>query len=124
MADALKKRRSTCKANITKSDKTLQRLIRERNLEAIQTQGEKMKKWFAEFDAYIETLIAEPEQEAASEYYDLVYACYINQLDYLNDAVDAQRAKEVTVDVQANTALSANKTLMAISQIINLPKLS
>ena len=41
-----------------------------------------MKKWFAEFDdasdAYIETLIAEQEHEAASEYYDLVYDYYIN----------------------------------------------
>ena len=86
---ALKKCRSICKASVTKSFKTLQRLVRERNLDSIQKHGEKMKNLFGEFDDvsddYTDTLCEDSEQHAASVYYDEVYD---NYLDTLNDSID------------------------------------
>ena len=124
---ALKKRRSICKASVTKSFKTLQRLVRERNLDSIQKHGEKMKNLFVEFDdvsdAYTDTLCEDSEQHAASVYYDEVYDNYLSHLDTLNDSIDCLSLKDAAKYEQSNTSLSAVDALTAISQIINMPKM-
>ena len=124
---ALKKRRSTCKASLTTSFKTLQRLVRERNIESIQKHGEKMKNLFVEFDdvsdAYSDTLCKDSEQQAASIYYDEVYDNYLSHLDTLNDSIDNLSLKNAAAYKQSNTSLSAVDALATISQIINMPKM-
>ena len=124
---ALKKRRSICKASVTKSFKTLQRLVKERNLDSVQKHGEKMKNLFVEFDdvsdAYTDTLCEDSEQHAASVYYDEVYDNYLSHLDTLNDSIDCLSLNDAAKYEQSNTSLSAVDALTAISQIISMPKM-
>ena len=122
MAEGLLKQRSTYKGLITKSAKTLNRLIKERNVNLIQQHGIDMKAWFSDFDqtndAYTETLTNEPDIAAASSYYDTVYDTYIDQLDSLNSAMDSLTVQAPVV--VENTI--PESTLSAISQIVNLPR--
>ena len=123
MAEELMKQRATYKARMTKSAKTLNRLIKEREVNLIKKHGIKMKTWFCDFDetndAYVETLTDEAEIAAASSYYDAVYDSYMDQLDALNSAMDSLTVQ--TPVVVEN--IVPESTLSAISQIVNLPKM-
>ena len=123
MAEELMKQRATYKARMTKSAKTLNRLIKEREVNLIKKHGMKMKTWFCDFDetndAYVETLTDEAEIAAASSYYDAVYDSYLDQLDALTSAMDS-------LTVQTSVVVEnivPESTLSAISQIVNLPKM-
>ena len=108
---------------MTKSAKTLNRLIKERDVNLIEKHGMKMKAWFSDFDAtkdaYVETLTDDTEIAAASSYYDEVYDNYMDQLDALNSAMDSLTIQKPVVVEQTDP----DKALSAISQIINLPKM-
>ena len=123
MAEELMKQRATYKARMMKSAMTLNRLIKEREVNLIKKHGMKMKTWFCDFDetndAYVETLTDEAEIAAASSYYDAVYDSYMDQLDALNSAMDS-------LTVQAPVVVEnivPESTLSAISQIVNLPRM-
>ena len=121
MAEGLLKQQSTYKG--LKSAKTLNLLIKERNVNLIQQHGIKMKAWFSDFDqtndAYTETLTSEPDIAAASSYYDTVYDTYMDQLDSLNSAMDSLTVQAPVV--VENTV--PESTLSVISQIVNLPRM-
>ena len=123
MAEELMKQRATYKARMTKSAKTLNRLIKEREVNLIKKHGMKMKTWFCDFDetndAYVDTLTDEAEIAAASSYYDAVYDNYMDQLDALNSAMDSLTVQAPVV--VENIVLES--TLSAISQIVNLPRI-
>ena len=122
MAEGLLKQRSTYKGLITKSAKTLNRLIKERNVNLIQQHGIKMKSWFSDFDqtndAYTETLTNEPDIAAASSYYDTVYDTYMDQLDSLNSAMDSLtvQAPVVVENTVPESTLSAIYHRLSICQ--------
>ena len=82
MAEELMKQRATYKARMMKSAKTLNRLIKEREVNLIKKHGMNMKTWFCDFDetndAYVETLTDEAEIAAARSYYDAVYDSYMH----------------------------------------------
>ena len=92
MVEELLMQRSTYKALVTKSSRTLSCLIREGDINLIKKHGVMMKAWFHSFDevceSYLEALTDETDITAADSYYDVVYDNYMDQLDSLNYATD------------------------------------
>ena len=92
MAEELLMQRSTYKALVTESSRTLSCLIKEGDINLIQMHGVMMKAWFHSFDdvceSYLEKLTNETDITAADSYYDVVYDNYMDQLDSLNLATD------------------------------------
>ena len=92
MVEELLMQRSTYKALVTKSSRTLSCLIKEGDINLIKKHGVMMKAWFHSFDevceSYLEALTDETDITAADSYYDVVYDNYMDQLDSLNYATD------------------------------------
>ena len=92
MVEELLMQRSTYKALVTKSSRTLSSLIKEGYINLIKKHGVMMKAWFHSFDeaceSYLEALTDETDITAAGSYYDVVYDNYMDQLDSLNYATD------------------------------------
>ena len=124
MVEKLLTHRSTYKALVTKSFRTLSCLIKESDFNLIQNHGVMMKAWFHNFDdvceSYLEMLTDETDITAAESYYDVVYDDYMDQLDSLNYAMDSftMQAPAVVQKTDSNTTLST------MSPIINLPKMA
>ena len=123
MVEELLMQRSTYKALVTKSSRTLSCLIKEGDINLIKKHGVMMKAWFHSFDdvceSYLEMLTDETDITDAESYYDAVYDDYMDQLDSLNYAMDSftMQAPAVVQRTDSNTTLST------MSPIINLPKM-
>ena len=93
MVEELLMQRSTYKALVTKSSRTLSCLIKEGDINLIKKHGVMMKAWFHSFDdvceSYLETLADDTDITAAESYYDAIYDDYMDQLDSLNYAMDS-----------------------------------
>ena len=93
MVEELLMQRSTYKALVTKSSRTLSCLIKEGDINFIKKHGVMMKAWFHSFDdvceSYLETLTDDTDITAAESYYDAIYDDYMDQLDSLNYAMDS-----------------------------------
>ena len=93
MVEELLMQRSTYKALVTKSSRTLSCLIKEGDINLIKKHGVMMKAWFHSFDdvceSYLETLTDDTDITAAESYYDAIYDDYMDQLDSLNYAMDS-----------------------------------
>ena len=120
MVEELLTQRSTYKALMTKSSRTLSCLIKERHFNLIQKHGVMMKAWFHSFDeaseSYFETLTNEADITAAESYYDAIYEDYMDKLDSLNYAMDNFTVQAPVVVQRADTHTS----LSTISQTNNL----
>ena len=88
MVEELLMQRSTYKALVTKSSRTLSCLIKEGDINLIKKHGVMMKAWFHSFDdvceSYLEMLTDETDITDAESHYDAVYDDYMDQLDSLN----------------------------------------
>ena len=119
--EELLRQRSTYKALVTKSSYMLSHLISEGDINHIQKHGVMMKAWFHSFDevseSYLETLTDDTDINDADSYYDAVYDNYMDQLDYLNYAMDNFTVQAPVVIQRTDT----NTTLSTISQTTNLP---
>ena len=77
MVEELLMQRSTYKALVTKSSRTLSCLIKEGDINLIKKHGVIMKAWFHSFDnvceSYLEMLTDETDITDAESYYDAVY---------------------------------------------------
>ena len=96
--------RSTHKALVTKSSRTLSCLIKEYDINLIKKHGVMVKTWFHSFDevceSYLEALTDETDITAADSYYDAVYDNYMDQLDSLNYATDTLKSlKSVQISI-------------------------
>ena len=122
MVEELLMQRSTYKALVTKSSRTLSCLIKEGDINLIKKHGVMMKAWFHSFDdvceTYLEMLTDETDITDAESYYDAVYDDYMDQLDSLNYAMDSftMQAPAVVQRTDSNTTLSTMSP-------INLPKM-
>ena len=122
MVEELLMQRSTYKALVTKSSRTLSCLIKEGDINLIKKHGVMMKAWFHSFDdvceSYLEMLTDETDITDAESYYDAVYDDYMDQLDSLNYAMDSftMQAPAVVQRTDSNTTLSTMSP-------INLPKM-
>ena len=122
MVEELLMQRSTYKALVTKSSRTLSCLIKEGDINLIKKHGVMMKVWFHSFDdvceSYLEMLTDETDITDAESYYDAVYDDYMDQLDSLNYAMDSftMQAPAVVQRTDSNTTLSTMSP-------INLPKM-
>ena len=122
MVEELLMQRSTYKALVTKSSRTLSCLIKEGDINLIKKHGVMMKAWFHSFDdvceSYLEMLTDETDITDAESYYDAVYNDYMDQLDSLNYAMDSftMQAPAVVQRTDSNTTLSTMSP-------INLPKM-
>ena len=123
MVEELLMQRSTHKALVTKSSRTLSCLIKEGDINLIQKHGVMMKAWFHSFDeaseSYLETLTDDTDISAAESYYDAIYEYYMDQLDFLNYAMDSLTMQTPAVVQRTDS----NPTLSTMSPIINLPKM-
>ena len=121
MVEELLMQRSTYKALVTKSSRTLSCLIKEGDINLIKKHGVMMKVWFHSFDdvceSYLETLTDDTDINDADSYYDAVYDNYMNQLDSLNYAMDNFTVQAPVVVQRTDT----NTTLSTISQTTKLP---
>ena len=93
VVEELLMQRSTYKALVTKSSRTLSCLIKEGDINLIKKHSVMMKAWFHSFDdvceSYLETLTDDTDITAAESYYDAIYDDFMDQLDSLNYAMDS-----------------------------------
>ena len=120
MVEEFLMQRSTYKALVTESSRTLSFLIKEGDINLIKKHGVMMKAWFHSFDedseSYLETLTDDTDISAAKSYYGAIYDDYMDQLDSLNYAMDSL-TMQATAVVQRT---DSNPTLSTMSHIINL----
>ena len=122
MVEELLMQRSTYKALVTKSFRTLSCLIKEGDINLIKKHGVMMKAWYHSFDdvceTYLEMLTDETDITDAESYYDAVYDDYMDQLDSLNYAMDSFTMQAPAVVQRTDS----NSTLSTMSPI-NLPEM-
>ena len=115
MVEELLMQRSTYKALVTESSRTLSCIIKEGDINLIKKHGVMMKAWFHSFDeaseSYLETLTDDTDISAAESYYDAIYD------DYMNYAMGSLTMQAPAVVQRTDS----NPTLSTMSHIINLP---
>ena len=125
MVEELLMPRSTYKALVTESSRTLSCLIKDEDINLIKKHGEMMKAWFDSFDeaseSYVETLTDDTDITAAELYYDAINDDYMDQLDSLTYAMDSlvvhapavQRILTESPTQQIHHAVSKEFTLLS-----------
>ena len=116
------KKRSVSKGVLTKAYRVSRRLLVEKDLKKLSEHRTRVMDYFQKFhvasEAYEGTLTDESNVSACETYYDEVLSTYEEEMQKLNDAIDA-----LNISPPVSESSDAEKTLAAVSQVINMPPL-